>query len=109
MPGHIVDSISTVELIPTADPVLEANHRIANNLSIIAGLIRRELLTLTADARPNIEYIDMPESIRDNYQYFTQSETENLRRAGYNADFTPLEEAVRRYVTLYLDRPDRYR
>lgn len=58
MPGHIVDSISTVELIPAADPVFEANHRIANNLSIIAGLIRRELLTLTADARPNIEYIE---------------------------------------------------
>jgi ADP-L-glycero-D-manno-heptose 6-epimerase len=59
--------------------------------------------------KPAIEYIDMPDSIRDNYQYFTQSETENLRRAGYNAHFTPLEEAVRRYVTLYLDRPDRYR
>jgi two-component sensor histidine kinase len=58
MPGHLVDSISAVELIPAADPVLEANHRIANNLSIIAGLIRSELLTLTADARPNIEYIE---------------------------------------------------
>jgi ADP-L-glycero-D-manno-heptose 6-epimerase len=51
----------------------------------------------------------MPASIRDSYQYFTQAETTNLRRAGYNADFTPLEEAVQRYVTGYLDRPDRYR
>jgi len=58
---------------------------------------------------PNIEYIDMPESIRDSYQYFTQAETENLRRAGYNADFTPLEESVKQYVTGYLDRADRYR
>lgn len=56
-----------------------------------------------------IEYIDMPASIRDSYQYFTQAETGNLRRAGYNADFTALEEAVRRYVTGYLDRADRYR
>ena len=56
-----------------------------------------------------IEYIDMPDSIRDSYQYFTQAETDNLRRAGYNAQFTPLEEAVRRYVTGYLDRADRYR
>ena len=60
-------------------------------------------------AQPNIEYIDMPVSIRDSYQYFTQAETTNLRRAGYNADFTPLEEAVQRYVTGYLDRPDRHR
>jgi ADP-L-glycero-D-manno-heptose 6-epimerase len=58
---------------------------------------------------PALEYIDMPEAIRDSYQYFTQAETENLRKAGYNADFTSLEEAVRRYVTSYLDRADRYR
>jgi len=58
---------------------------------------------------PKIEYIGMPEAIRDSYQYFTESEVENLRRAGYNAGFTPLEEAVRRYVTGFLDRSDRYR
>ncbi|MGA2893375.1 MAG: ADP-glyceromanno-heptose 6-epimerase [Xanthobacteraceae bacterium] len=58
---------------------------------------------------PEIEYIDMPVSIRDSYQYFTQAETENLRRAGYNADFTPLEAAVKRYVIDYLDRANRYR
>ena len=33
----------------------------------------------------------------------------NLRKAGYNAPFTPLEQAVKRYVTDYLDRLDRYR
>ena len=58
---------------------------------------------------PAIEYIDMPETIRGSYQYFTQAETANLRRAGYNANFTALDEAVRRYVTGYLDRADRYR
>jgi len=58
---------------------------------------------------PAIEYIDMPEQIRDSYQYFTQAETGNLREAGYNAGFTALEEAVRRYVTSYLNRPERYR
>ena len=58
---------------------------------------------------PRIEYIDMPESIRGQYQYFTQSEVGRLRAAGYNAGFTPLEEAVGRYVTHYLDREDRYR
>jgi nucleoside-diphosphate-sugar epimerase len=43
---------------------------------------------------PAIEYIDMPAAIRDNYQYFTQAETENLRSVGYNAQFTALEEGV---------------
>ena len=51
----------------------------------------------------------MPENIRGKYQYFTQADVENLRRAGYNAGFTPLEEAVGRYVTQFLDRADRYR
>ncbi len=59
--------------------------------------------------KPAIEYVDMPVSIRDSYQYFTQAETGNLRRAGYNADFTVLEEAVSRYVTCYLGQADRYR
>ena len=58
---------------------------------------------------PNIEYIDMPPAIRDKYQYFTQSDVENLRRAGYSSPFTPLEEAVKRYVTQFLDCPERYR
>jgi ADP-L-glycero-D-manno-heptose 6-epimerase len=58
---------------------------------------------------PAIEYIEMPVSIRDSYQYFTQAETANLRRAGYSAAFAPLEDTVQRYVTQYLDRADRYR
>ena len=58
---------------------------------------------------PNIDYIDMPEAIRGQYQYFTQSAVENLRRAGYNAGFTPIETAVGHYVVGYLDREDRYR
>jgi ADP-L-glycero-D-manno-heptose 6-epimerase len=58
---------------------------------------------------PNIEYVDMPSAIRDQYQYFTQANVENLRRAGYNGGFTPLEEGVHRYVSSFLNRPDRYR
>jgi ADP-L-glycero-D-manno-heptose 6-epimerase len=58
---------------------------------------------------PNIEYVDMPMSIRNSYQYFTEASVENLRRAGYNAGFMPLEEAIKRYVTEFLNRPDRFR
>jgi ADP-L-glycero-D-manno-heptose 6-epimerase len=58
---------------------------------------------------PKIEYIDMLPTIRNQYQYFTQAQVENLRRAGYNGGFTPLEEGVNRYVTSFLSQPDRYR
>ncbi len=56
----------------------------------------------------NIEYIEMPQAIRGQYQYFTQARVENLRRAGYNAGFTPLDDAVSRYVNGYLNQADRY-
>jgi ADP-L-glycero-D-manno-heptose 6-epimerase len=58
---------------------------------------------------PAIEYVDMPVALRGSYQYFTQASVDNLRAAGYEAVFTVLEDAVGRYVRLYLDRADRYR
>lgn len=58
---------------------------------------------------PNIQYIDMPEQIRGSYQYFTQSEVDRLRRAGYNGGFTALEDAVAAYVKGFLDSTDRFR
>jgi ADP-L-glycero-D-manno-heptose 6-epimerase len=60
-------------------------------------------------AGPNIQYIDMPEQIRGSYQYFTQSEVDRLRGAGYNGGFTALEDAVGIYVKGFLDRADRFR
>ncbi len=72
----------------------------------------RDLMTAMFAAlgrKPNIEYIDMPVSIRDAYQYFTQAEIGNLRRAGFGAEFAALEDGVKRYVSCYLDRADRYR
>lgn len=59
--------------------------------------------------KPNIDYVDMPEQIRGSYQYFTESKVDRLHRAGYNGGFTTLEDAVKAYVTDYLDRPDRFR
>jgi len=58
---------------------------------------------------PKIDYVDMPEAIRDSYQYFTQADVDRLLGAGYNGGFTPLEQAVRHYVEGYLDRADRFR
>jgi ADP-L-glycero-D-manno-heptose 6-epimerase len=60
-------------------------------------------------SKPNIAYIDMPEQIRGSYQYFTQSDGDRLRGAGYNGGFTSLEDAVDQYVRGFLDQPDRFR
>ena len=52
--------------------------------------------------KPNIEYFDMPEELKDRYQYFTQADISKLRNAGYDKSITPLEESVRDYVQNYL-------
>jgi ADP-L-glycero-D-manno-heptose 6-epimerase len=57
---------------------------------------------------PKIEFIDIPAKIRPSYQYFTEAKMSRLRQAGYNAPFTPLEDAVRDCVTNYLAQPDPY-
>jgi ADP-L-glycero-D-manno-heptose 6-epimerase len=57
---------------------------------------------------PQIEFVDIPPAIGPNYQYFTEARMSRLRQAGYNAPFTPLEEAVRDCVTSYLAQPDPY-
>lgn len=51
---------------------------------------------------PVIEYIDMPEDIRDKYQYFTEADMSKLRNAGYKDRFYTLEEGVGEYVKNFL-------
>lgn len=51
---------------------------------------------------PKIEFIDMPESIRFQYQYYTQAETAKLLKVLPEFQFTSLEEGVRDYVQNYL-------
>ena len=50
----------------------------------------------------NIEFIDIPEDIRDKYQYFTEANMTKLRNAGYDKEFTSLEDGVEDYVKNYL-------
>jgi ADP-L-glycero-D-manno-heptose 6-epimerase len=49
-----------------------------------------------------IKYINMPEDIRDKYQYFTEAEMEKLGAAGYNHSFYSLENGIGDYVKNYL-------
>jgi len=56
------------------------------------------------DKSPSIEYIDMPDSVRNQYQYFTEADITKLRSAGYKKPITSLEEAVRDYVVHYLTK-----
>ena len=48
--------------------------------------------------KPRIEYMEMPESLKPRYQYFTQADMKQLRARGFKKPFTELESAVADYA-----------
>jgi ADP-L-glycero-D-manno-heptose 6-epimerase len=57
----------------------------------------------------NIEFIDMPEALKDKYQYYTQANMDKLIAAGYTDPMTSLEDGIKEYVQSYLTNEDPYR
>jgi len=51
---------------------------------------------------PEIEFIEMPESIRHQYQYYTCADIAKVRATGYVVPTTTLENAVKDYAVNYL-------
>ncbi len=51
---------------------------------------------------PDIKFIPMPEEIRDKYQYYTKADNSKLINAGYNKEWTSIEDGVADYVKSYL-------
>lgn len=56
-----------------------------------------------------IQFVDMPLSIRERYQYFTEADISKLRNAGYSATFFSLEGGILDYVKKYLCQYDSFR
>jgi ADP-L-glycero-D-manno-heptose 6-epimerase len=59
-------------------------------------------------APERIEYIDMPAKLHGQYQSFTQAPMARLRAAGFNQEFTSLEDGVGSYIRDYLLQADPY-
>ena len=59
------------------------------------------------DIASRIEYIEMPESIRPQYQYFTEAKMDKLLMAGCPVQFSLLDDAVLDYVVNYLQKDER--
>ena len=63
-----------------------------------------EAVFLALDLRPNIRYIDMPENLKEKYQYYTKAEIKALRDAGYEKPFSDVKQGVFDYVVNHLSR-----
>ena len=56
-----------------------------------------------------VEFVDMPEMLKPQYQSFTCARIERLRAAGYQKEFTSLEDGIGRYVREYLSQSNPYK
>ena len=56
---------------------------------------------------PNIKFVEMPQCLRENYQYYTQAKIGKLRSTGYKTPVTPLRDAVKETVRDYLTQDKR--
>ncbi len=52
--------------------------------------------------KPNIRYVEMPENLRDQYQYFTEADITKLKNVGYTRETIALEDAVDDYIQNHL-------
>ncbi len=57
----------------------------------------------------DIEYIDMPESIRNQYQNNTCANITKLRECGYTHEMQSISVGIKDYIQNYLMQPDKYR
>ncbi|MFH1379497.1 MAG: ADP-glyceromanno-heptose 6-epimerase [bacterium] len=55
-------------------------------------------LFAAVNKKPSIEYFDMPDELKNKYQYFTQADMTKLMKAGYNKPFTGLQAAIKDYA-----------
>jgi ADP-L-glycero-D-manno-heptose 6-epimerase len=53
-----------------------------------------------------IEFVELPSHLADHYQYCTEARVTRLRAAGYDREFTSLEDGVTQYVRHYLATED---
>ncbi len=58
---------------------------------------------------PDVEFIDLPDNLRNKYQYYTCAAMDKLRAAGFATPSTSLEDGLRRYVAEFLETDDPFR
>ena len=97
---HVSDVTSVCHWLMTTQPASGLYNLGTGKARSFEDLARATFAGL--DLKPDIRYIDMPEDIRDKYQYFTEADMTKLKAAGYDRPFRSLEEGVEDYVRNYL-------
>ncbi|MES2648662.1 MAG: ADP-glyceromanno-heptose 6-epimerase [Bacteroidota bacterium] len=105
---YVKDLVSVVAWMVSEKYPFDKNAKLANGLYNLGTGKARSFYDLAANTftaqglEPDIRFIDMPEDIRDKYQYFTEANMHKIFNAGYNKSFYSLESGIRDYVQNYL-------
>lgn len=96
-----------VEMTVFFDPVLGSGKDNAGIYNIGSGTASTWLDAASAVFKAlgkdmQIEWIDMPDNIKDQYQYFSKANINKLRSAGFNNDIMKLDDSISDYVKNYL-------
>jgi ADP-L-glycero-D-manno-heptose 6-epimerase len=97
---YVKDAVA-ITLHLAANPVANGIFNIGSGKAHTWNELARAVFA-ALNREPRIEYIQMPEAIRDKYQYFTQADIGKLLSTGYAQPITSLSDGVRDYVVNYL-------
>ncbi len=93
--GDVVDVLLWLLDAPAATGLFNLGTGVARSYLDLAHAVCD-----AAGAPRRVEFVDMPASLRGQYQSYTCADIGRLRAAGYGGRFIPLEEGVQRYVDL---------
>jgi ADP-L-glycero-D-manno-heptose 6-epimerase len=101
--GQLRDFIYVEQVVEIIEALI-GEKSVSGLFNVGSGKARsfRELAEAVFSAlkqRPEIEYVPMPEDLRDKYQYFTQATMCKLPRHGIAIRQVPLEESVKDYIS----------
>lgn len=85
------------------NPSLNGLYNVGTDKAETFNILGKTIFSIL-NKEENIIYIDMPELIRRNYQYFTQSNIQKLYEVGYKDKFLSLAEGIYDYVLNYLEK-----
>lgn len=96
-----VDDVIDVNLWLLGHPGVSGIFNVGTGRSASFNDVASCLIAARGSGR--VEYVDMPERLRDSYQHFTEADMSALRAAGYEGEFAGIEAGVPRYAAT-LDR-----
>ncbi len=110
--GQLRDFVYVKDIVEAMVNLVNQDHPGSNGIYNLGTGEARSFVDLmkatfkAMDKKENIEFIEMPESLKGQYQYYTQANMNKLAIALPEFKFTPLEDAVKDYVQNHLAQED---